>query len=183
MAIAMESTDRVQASGIRRRTPAPDNRARNREVVVGLVCAVAFAVFGMLAQQIKTSGLAGTGIGPSFFPTVLAVIGTGLSLVFCVVVLVWRPGDDPDAVPPSADDKTPSALRPAVVLAAPLAWALALPVLGYLVSTWAILTSMILLFDGRRGTAWLVVPIIVTGVLWLAFAAVLKVDLPVLRVP
>lgn len=176
----MASTDSGRPAEAARSGPA--RRIRIREVIIGLVCAAAFAVFGVLGLQIRSAGLATVGIGPTFFPTLLAVGGAGLSLLYCALAILRpRPDefeDDAGGVESRKSVLTSEGLRPGAVLAAPLAWAVALPLVGFVVSTWVLLTILILLFDGTRTRAWLIAPAVLTLALWLIFDVALSVNFP-----
>jgi len=151
------------------------------EMAIGICCALAFAGFGLLSQQTRSAGLATVGIGPTFFPVGIAIVGTGLSLLYAVFALLraWR-GGLPQAPAELAEDTRQPFLahRPLAILAAPVIWAAALPHLGFLLGTWAMMTLLIILFDPARVRAWVVAPLVLTTALWLIFEVALQVRLP-----
>lgn len=175
----MASTEKdVQGAEHFESLAAPVWRAKIREVAIGLACVALFGAFGVLSQEIKVSGLAARGIGPTFFPTVLAVGGVLLSLLYCASVLVWPRADDSAEAEVDPDAGPFSITRPIAVFVVPVIWTIALPFLGFVVSTWALLTVLVLQFDGFRSRGWLIAPALLTGILWLTFGVVLRVDLP-----
>lgn len=134
----------------------------------------------------RPAGEAGAeGLGPAFYPRVLAVLLASFACLMVAAAVLRRP--QPSAIPaePMAASER---LRAASLFGMLVAYWLLLPVLGYLLCTFALLgTAMFLLAHPdrrRRPAVWALIggcSAAATGGIFLLFARVVKVPIPVGR--
>jgi len=132
---------------------------------------IALFAFGALVFaatfSIDTSTASPTDVGPTFVPGVFA----GL-LMLCSLFAVFF------AKPPADDLKHPFDIETIAMLALVIAYAVAMPVLGYVASTF--LTMIVALLIVRAGAWWRigVFALGMTAATWFVFAKLLLVGLP-----
>ena len=113
-------------------------------------------------------------IGPSFFPDVLAVGLIFFSLILIVYALLGRSKGESEAI--SLKDK--GVQRALVSLVAIVAYAVLLNPLGYPIVT-VLLVSGVMILLGKRGPTQIVcVSLATTFVVWLLFAKLLMLSMP-----
>jgi putative tricarboxylic transport membrane protein len=115
--------------------------------------------------------------GPSLFPRVLAVLMIGFGACLVVPAALRRPTDAPDATPVPAGPHSGGVVNALLVFAAIIVFMLASPVLGFLLTTAAILLGLM----WWLGTPFLRAAAAAVGLtlfVYVIFGKVLRVPLP-----
>lgn len=117
-------------------------------------------------------------VGPSFFPLCVALALALLGLAECVAG--WRtPAVQAEPGEPARPDPAPRGLWPAaMLLAALVAWAAALPHVGFVAATVPLVMCTTWLFGGRHPLLLAANAAGIAGVTWLVFQRLLGVGLP-----
>lgn len=113
-------------------------------------------------------------IGPSFFPDVLAVGLIFFSLILIVYALLGRSKGESEAI--SLKDK--GVQRALVSLVAIVAYAVLLNPLGYPIVTVLLVSGVMILLGKRRPIQIVCVSLATTFVVWLLFAKLLMLSMP-----
>ena len=113
-------------------------------------------------------------IGPSYFPNVLAVGLIFFSLILIVYALLGRSKGESEAI--SLKDK--GVQRALVSLVAIVAYAVLLNPLGYPIVTVLLVSGVMILLGKRRPIQIVCVSLATTFVVWLLFAKLLMLSMP-----
>ncbi|MFC4564835.1 tripartite tricarboxylate transporter TctB family protein [Nocardiopsis mangrovi] len=154
--------------------PAPAGRgpSRLRELVPAAAGAALAAAALLLAGQID-QGPESAGIGPRWWPEVLAFTLLGLSVLHAA--LAWRrPAAAGDAPDPATRE---GALRLVAMLATVVGYGVLWYFIHFLVSTAVLVAALAYLGGGRGWKALIAFPAVTTAVLYVLFGVLLRVPL------
>ncbi|MGH8869917.1 MAG: tripartite tricarboxylate transporter TctB family protein [Actinomycetes bacterium] len=143
---------------------------------IDIACGALLAVLGgVVLVQSRQLDFYLEGIpGPGFFPSILAVVLTGLGVVL-VVTRVRAPRESAREFPlPSR----PQATRSLALWAAVLGATLLAGVLGFPLAMLLLVAVILFVIEGRRGIGAVATTIAIPLLAWLLFASLLQVPLP-----
>jgi hypothetical protein len=159
--------------------------ARDLALAICLLALSAYVWYETGSYPAPAAEAGAEGLGPAFYPRLLAITLTGLACLVAATALRGRPKVAP-LTPPAP--QTSSRLRAAAVLVILLGYWLLMPLLGYLLCTFAALLAAMLLLvpsDRRRRPATLA---LIGGCsagatigVFLLFTRVVKVAIPMGR--
>ena len=154
---------------------------RNKDVAVGLFVALLWAVFGLASQRVSISGFTDR-LGPTYFPSLLAICGLGAS-----TLLVLQGARHADPAVSRQDDApggpAPNVPRALAMLLIPFVWPLVVPYTGFLFATPAVVVLVLLLLNVREPRRLVLVAGGLTLILWFTFGVLFGVAFPGPRLP
>jgi putative tricarboxylic transport membrane protein len=149
----------------------------NKNILVGIIVAVAWLGFGLEAQQFTSSGFSDR-LGAAYFPTLLAVCGFGLSLLVIWKAVRGSRTPDRQAEVEAASQQRPKYWRALAMICIPFAWPLVVSYVGFLIATPVLLVALLLLLGVRSPLQLGIVAFVLTAILWLVFNVLFGVEFP-----
>ncbi len=113
-------------------------------------------------------------IGPSYYPSLLAVALIGLSAALCVQGARGKKGGDFEPI----DFSSFGIYRALIALAAALVYAFLMPPLGFLPATTLFVLGLMLLLGSRKPLELIIAPPLTALGVWLVFDRLLMITLP-----
>ena len=156
--------------------------ARDRCLAACLLAVSGYVWYETASYPVPAADAGAEGLGPAFYPRLLAGLLAGMACLVGAAGALRRPKPSPVPAPPIAAAER---LRAASLFAMLVAYWLLLPLLGYLLCTFALLVAAMLTLAPpgrrRRPATWALIggcSAAATGGIFLLFARVVKVPIP-----
>lgn len=114
------------------------------------------------------------GIGPAFFPRILAI---GL-IIFSIILIILNLFKKKEAVKASFSIKNPEIQRVAISLVATIVYVLCMSFFGFIISTTLYLMFLMYLMKLRKWMRIIIVSVAVSVVIYTIFKSLLNISLP-----